>query len=55
MATEGKIPTYDYLKINPTDLQKFDRDDAVTLLATKRTGGAMNKATKKAPKKQKKH
>ena len=55
MATEGKIPTYDYLKISQTDLQKFGEDDQVTLLANKR--GAMPRPPKppkpKGPKKQK--
>jgi len=56
VATQGKIPTYDYLKISPTDLQKFGEDDQVTLLANKRSG-PMPKPPKpsrpKGPKKQK--
>jgi hypothetical protein len=33
--SEPAIPIYDYLKISPTDLHKFGRDDQVTLLANK--------------------
>lgn len=52
MAIEGKIPTYDYLKINSTDLYKFDPDDQVTLLAKKRNNVAKpTKGTTKGPKK----
>jgi hypothetical protein len=46
---EADIPVSDYLKIEPTDLQKFGKDDQVTLISKKRP--PHKKSTKKGPKK----
>jgi len=48
VAADPALPTYDYLKICPTDLQKYDRNDQVILLKAKRPpNGKPAKTTKK--------
>jgi hypothetical protein len=53
VATGRKIPTEDYLKIAPTDLQKFDQKDQVTLLLDRRPPPPPSRPTPKGPKKPK--
>jgi len=50
VAADTALPSYDYLKVSPTDLQKFDRNAQVILLKGKRTPKKSKKGTKKTKK-----